>query len=188
MTGHSTRRSGALQYIRKGWSVSQVAFLGRWKSNIILQYADEALQSIPVNASANFNVSNLNAPVIAKQKSILNDPVIQQEIVLELKEEIRRLKTGGKTVEEKLKELQDKWASKTHRGEQELPRLVMSLRSNVVHRNASHLLCSPPYTWRTMCGWSYHTAAYSFVQGEKEVNCQKCLTPRYGKEAVGGGQ
>ncbi len=38
VTGHSTRRSGALQYIRKGWSVSQVAFLGRWKSNIILQY------------------------------------------------------------------------------------------------------------------------------------------------------
>ena len=49
-TGHSTRRSGALQYIRKGWSSSQVAFLRRWKSNIILEYAKEALQSIPLNA------------------------------------------------------------------------------------------------------------------------------------------
>jgi hypothetical protein len=49
-TGHFTRRSGALQYIRGGWSVSQVAFLGRWKINVILEYAKEALQSIPLNA------------------------------------------------------------------------------------------------------------------------------------------
>ena len=51
ITGHSSRRSGALQYIRNGWWVSQVAFLGRWKSNyVILQYAKEALQSIALNA------------------------------------------------------------------------------------------------------------------------------------------
>ena len=52
-TGHSTRRSGALQYIRKGWSISQVAFLGRWKSNIILEYAKEALQTIALNSENN---------------------------------------------------------------------------------------------------------------------------------------
>lgn len=34
VSGHSGRRSGALQMIRRGWQVPQVAFLGRWKSNI----------------------------------------------------------------------------------------------------------------------------------------------------------
>ena len=182
VSGHSTRRSGALQYIRKGWSVSQVAFLGRWRSNIILQYADEALQSIPVNTSANFNMSNHNTPVITQQKSMPIDPVIQQEIVMELKVEIARLKSGERTVKEKLKDLQDKWVSKPTRGEGELPRMVQSLRSGVIHQNASYLLCSPPYTWRTTCGWYYNSAAYSFTQEPMEVNCQKCLAPRQSKE------
>ena len=174
VTGHSTRRSGALQYIRKGWSVSQVAFLGRWRSNIILQYADEALQSIPVNASANFNVANHNTPVIS-QTSIPKDPVIQQEIVLELREEIRRLKAGGQSVENKLKDLQEKWHNKPSAGGRELPRLIVSLKSRVVHYNASLLLCAPPYTWRTSCGWNFYTAAYSFAEEPMEITCQKCL-------------
>ena len=57
ITGHSARRSGALQYIRKGWSVAQVAFLGRWKSNIILEYAQEALQTMAVNVGCKFGDS-----------------------------------------------------------------------------------------------------------------------------------
>jgi hypothetical protein len=44
VTGHSARRSGALQYIRKGWPVTQVGYLGRWKSNVIMEYAQEALE------------------------------------------------------------------------------------------------------------------------------------------------
>ena len=51
VTAHSTRRSGALQYIRKGWAISQVGYLGRWKSNVSLEYAQEALESMAVNAS-----------------------------------------------------------------------------------------------------------------------------------------
>ena len=52
VTGHSARRTGALNFIRSGWSVSQVAYLGRWKSNIILHYASEALQEVPINAQS----------------------------------------------------------------------------------------------------------------------------------------
>ena len=54
ITGHSARRSGALQYIRDGWPVSQVGYLGRWKSNVILEYAQEALESMAVNAGITF--------------------------------------------------------------------------------------------------------------------------------------
>ena len=45
-TGHSARRLGALQYIRKGWDISQVGYLGRWKSNVIMDYAQEALHGV----------------------------------------------------------------------------------------------------------------------------------------------
>ena len=48
VTGHSPRRSGALQYIRAGWTVAQVAFLGRWRSQVIYEYAREALETVPV--------------------------------------------------------------------------------------------------------------------------------------------
>ncbi len=51
VTGHSARRTGALSYIRDGWEGSQVAYLGRWKSGMILEYAKEALETMPVNRS-----------------------------------------------------------------------------------------------------------------------------------------
>ena len=181
ISGHSTRRSGALQYIRKGWSISQVAFLGRWRSNIILQYADEALQSIPVNASSNFNLEKKDSAVV-RQASIPKDTVIQQEIVMELKEEIRRLKSGSLSVEEKLKKLQDKDTDSVKIDPSLLPCRVASLKSKITHQNVTLLLCTPPHTWRTLCGWHYNNAAYAFKPPEVEVTCQKCINIAQGKE------
>ena len=176
VTGHSTRRSGALQYIHKGWSVSQVAFLERWKSNIILEYADEALQSIPVNISGNFNTANANHAVI-QQASVPGDLALQQEIVLELKEEVKALRTGNVKVKLKLEKMQQEWEEKQQTAcERELPLLVKALKSETVHYNASQVLCSPPFTWRTVCGWHYHSGAYTFVEPPHSVTCQKCLS------------
>eukprot|EP00435_Cladocopium_sp_Y103_P075433 s22_g57.t1 len=55
VSGHSARRTGALRYIRSGWSISQVAYLGRWKSSVIMEYAAEALESLPVNLGQTFS-------------------------------------------------------------------------------------------------------------------------------------
>ena len=52
VTGHSARRTGALNYIRSGWTIPQVAYLGRWASSIIYSYAQEALESLPVNSGS----------------------------------------------------------------------------------------------------------------------------------------
>ena len=38
VSGHCGRRTGALNYIRLGWSIAQVAYLGRWKSGVIYDY------------------------------------------------------------------------------------------------------------------------------------------------------
>ena len=49
VTGHSARRSGAMMYVRAGLPLQEVAFLGRWKSNVVLNYAEEALEKVPAN-------------------------------------------------------------------------------------------------------------------------------------------
>ena len=49
MSGHSARRSGAMMYVRAGLPIQEVAFLGRWKSNVVLNYAEEALEEVPAN-------------------------------------------------------------------------------------------------------------------------------------------
>lgn len=59
ITGHSPRRSAALQYIRRGWAIAQVGYLGRWKSNIILEYAQEALESMALNVDKKLGVNDL---------------------------------------------------------------------------------------------------------------------------------
>ena len=40
VTGHSPRRSGAMFYVRRGLPIQELAFLGRWKSSVVLTYAE----------------------------------------------------------------------------------------------------------------------------------------------------
>ncbi len=37
-----------MRYLREGWSIAQVAYLGRWKSSVVYKYAEEALVEMPV--------------------------------------------------------------------------------------------------------------------------------------------
>ena len=47
----SARRSGAMNYVRLGMPIQELAFLGRWKSSVVLSYAEDALQPEPANKS-----------------------------------------------------------------------------------------------------------------------------------------
>ena len=49
VSGHSARRSGAMAYVRVGLPIQELAFLGRWKSSVVLRYAEDALQDVPAN-------------------------------------------------------------------------------------------------------------------------------------------
>ena len=42
-------RSGAMMYVRAGLPLQEMAFLGRWKSNVVLTYAEEALEEVPAS-------------------------------------------------------------------------------------------------------------------------------------------
>ena len=49
VSGQSGRRSGAMAYVRMGLPIQELAFLGRWKSNVVFTYAEQALQTTPAN-------------------------------------------------------------------------------------------------------------------------------------------
>ena len=49
ISGHSARRSGAMEHVRQGLQIQELAFLGRWKSAVVLTYANDALQDMPAN-------------------------------------------------------------------------------------------------------------------------------------------
>ena len=86
VTGHSARRSGALQYIRRGWRAPQVAYLGRWKSNVILQYyAEEALATMPVMPSIALNQTAASHDQEMDQGRRLSDMEIADLKVAKLK-------------------------------------------------------------------------------------------------------
>ena len=61
--GHSARRSGAMGYVRLGMPIQELAFLGRWRSSVVLTYAEDALQSEP----ANKNLRLVEPPKTKKQ-------------------------------------------------------------------------------------------------------------------------
>jgi hypothetical protein len=47
VSGHSARRSGTMQYTRKGRPLLNLGFLGRGASSLMVQYAEEALEEVP---------------------------------------------------------------------------------------------------------------------------------------------
>lgn len=163
ITGHSTRRSGALQYIHRGWSITQVAFLGRWKSNIIiLEYAKEALQTIGLNADSNLfgTLSNMinqgkePVEISSSQKMVNMDDFAQKEVVENLKE-LKWFISGTKATSNKLERSVQALEAKYKDYTKFLPRWVKSTRQQITHKNCKVFLCSPAPMWKTVCGWNY---------------------------------
>lgn len=143
VSGHSTRRSGALQYIRKGWAVSQVGYLGRWKSNVILEYAQEALESLAVNASNHFKGSPTEAKAVTKAPSLAYmlalgkqlDGKVDKELVNRLQTELDALRQDSEGANSALSEAIKNMEGKMDTSTKYLPPLVQSARHQVVHRN-----------------------------------------------------
>ncbi len=193
ITGHSARRSGALQYIRKGWSVAQVAFLGRWKSNIILEYAQEALQTMAVNVGCKFgdgetkiNLKNDLEAIKVLQSSMPSEKEDQQVLVDDLMKEIKLVKSGRKLdrtrIRKEVKALEKKMAN----NQKYLPPVVVSQRVQVAHYNCRALIVSPACLWKTLCGWQYYNSNYMFADDVGTmVTCQKCMGLAQSKEVIG---
>eukprot|EP00435_Cladocopium_sp_Y103_P057330 s591_g19.t1 len=193
VTGHSTRRTGALQYIRLGWSVPQIGFLGRWKSNVILSYAEEALESMAVNTPGKFGAPPEGPPkeppgtlkeLLVNTKASKGSESGHEAIVAQIKADILALKKGTKVLNEEFHDSVALLKQKIEAGHKYLPKFVTSTRYKVTHINHRVLLYAPAAHWRTICGWHYYNAGYHFEGDEgTPVTCTKCLGIAQSKEA-----
>eukprot|EP00435_Cladocopium_sp_Y103_P032949 s576_g8.t1 len=175
VTGHSTRRSGALQYIRLGWAVPQVGFLGRWKSNVILSYAEEALETMAVNTPGKFGAppegptketQGSLKELLSKTKVPKEPNAAQEAIIAQIKADIQALKKGTKVLNENFQDSVELLRQKIESGHKYLPKFVTSTRYKVTHINHRVLLYAPAAHWRTICGWHYYSAGYHFEGDE----------------------
>ena len=183
VTGHSARRTGALRYVRSGWAISQIAYLGRWKSNVVYSYAEEALAELAVN---NFKVDSQWGRN-AKESVGETSPDWGEVLKLELAQFKKNVAKDMKEAKDNVvfwKELYDKKVGS-------LPATVISTSSRVTHRTVTASTWSPPVTWRTVCGWRFYGSNFSFLEGENVPTCTKCLQQgaivQWGRKCPGAG-
>ena len=176
VSGHSARRTGALRYIRRGWAIPQVAYLGRWKSAVIYEYAAEALESLPVNVGDTFG------PMRETQERTCNPTIGDHTSKEELENvknyllaELERAKADQESALSALDAEVEDLRKRDLRLGNRLPPIVQSVASKVVHYNMDIASCSPPRAWRTMCGWYYHRSDFVFITRVDGLHmCKKC--------------
>ena len=169
VTGHSARRSGALNYIRNGWTIPQVAYLGRWSSSIIYSYAQEALETLPVN-SRNQHFGPTAQMAFDENGRIAEAKSHVESLELEIAEFKRDSKNTLKVLKKEVDDLNKNFGTK-----RDGPPRVQGLQSGLVHENNTPITSVPPLYWRTKCGWSFKYGNFCFVPAEKPVTCSKCL-------------
>jgi hypothetical protein len=163
--GHTARRSGALHYIRAGVAVSDVTYLGRWHSDLVFQYAEEAMEDRAANLAATARAPRLvecsrhtagaspsTAPAAAsedRQAAHLEEPAPDSGAKL--------LKPG------ELLARTPRWV-KAHG------------RSKVLHL-VEDLAQPTSAAWRTKCGWTFartsHFSLYISLPSDAS-RCRKC--------------
>lgn len=166
VTGHSARRTGALRYARLGWAVSQIAYLGRWKSNVVYSYAEEALALVAVNVGVDYQ---RDKPVVDTETGETSE-----DWKSVLKKELKNFKSKVSQEVKASKDMVIFWKDLFEKNAGNLPPMVLSSSSKTVHFNVQCPFSSPPITWKTACGWRYYGSSFNFSNVDK-VTCSKCL-------------
>ena len=176
IAGHSARRSGAMAYVRRGMGIRELAFLGRWRSAVVLTYAEEALETTPANRPCTIVASEIGAapgtPCPGTPAKLVMTPVVES-----------KPKSHGRAAGQleiakpKAKSL---WVKSTERG-----------GSNPLHFISNADWSLPMKDWTTACGWSFarRSAHISFVTDPSLnlLKCKKCLGLKGLRDVVKGG-
>eukprot|EP00435_Cladocopium_sp_Y103_P064597 s1794_g26.t1 len=166
VSGHSPRRSGAMFYVRRGMAIQELAFLGRWKSGVVLTYAEEALQEKPMGGTTLMpNAMEDKTEVIPKKKpKVAEPPASQKELSLQ----------------QAFDKPRNLWVVTKGRGWKGRPRHLVT--------KASWNL--PVKDWSTACGWHFaaHSTEFYFLSGTQvdKAKCTKCQAYAEGATSQGG--
>lgn len=160
--GHSPRRSGAMFYMRQGLPIQELAFLGRWKSSVVLQYTGEALQEKAVEIlqpTGHSNVSIRTTNVSAETESFLPKE--------------NKFQASPETINERdishtFDKPKDLWAVTKGRGWKNRPK----------HRVTKAAWTLPIKSSTTACGWQFanHSSEFYFLTCSQvdKAKCSKC--------------
>ena len=159
VSGHSARRSGAMAYVRKGLDIKELAYLGRWKSAVVLTYAEEALETTPANRAMVGNGPAIQSDV-KRQEKIVVHPVIKEGATGDGR-------AGGE--ERKIrKKAASLWVKSTGCRTKTPLHLITNADWSI-----------PMAEWTSACGWAFarRTAQISFVTDPSLAmeKCKKCL-------------
>ena len=164
-TGHSPRRSGAMFYVRQGLPIQELAFLGRWKSGVVLQYAEEALQEKPVFIPGNEAPENRH-PV--KLQVGMPERNVEEDAMNKGIESMVNGDLVDNGIARAFDKPKDLWVVTKGRGGKDRPR----------HKVTKAAWTLPISSWSTACGWHFaaHSMEFYFVLGSAgdKVKCSKC--------------
>ena len=178
--GHSARRSGAMGYVRLGMPIQELAFLGRWKSSVVLTYAEDALQSEPANKNLMVNEppKTKRQPKSQGEEKSMNQatpagpPLGTPWLEAEMAEPQVVEKKCDVVVSELPKKL---WVAST----------AYSSRERVWHQVEDAGWDVPIESWTSICGWPFSRNSSKVMLNSQlslsQRKCKKCL-----KRACGG--
>ena len=165
MSGHSARRSGAMAYVKKGMDIKDLAYLGRWRSSVVLSYAEEALESVP----ANQRIPSATSTASTSSRNVVVTPVVKEKKTPEPKTGVTNVGGRPKPVE--------LWVRSTDRR-----------GNNPIHLISAADWSIPMAEWSTACGWTFarKSAHIAFVTDPSMavLKCKKCLSMRPQRDDV----
>ena len=181
-SGRSARRSGAMHYVRSGMNISELAYLGRWKSSVVLTYAEEALEEVAANRGQKSSWSP------ADKSRVLEDrvPPATPSMPDFKPTEEKPVETVPARAEEHpwscvIAPPKYLWVVTKGRGTANRP----------VHLVVRATWAIPLAKWTTACGWTFaeRSAEFRFVPKPSlsHKKCRKCLTLRDGRDEDQGG-
>ena len=163
-----------MNYVRLGMPIQELAFLGRWKSSVVLSYAEDALQSEP----ANRNIANGSS---AKSKKSLVAPESRSSPVI-IRDSLKDVEGKNLGKDLVVTQLPKKlWVAST----------AYNSRERVWHEVEGASWDVPMESWSSVCGWPFSrnsskVALQSQLTLSKEMQEVPEENSRRGHGGVGG--
>ena len=186
VTGHSARRSGAMEHVRRGLQLQELAFLGRWKSAVVLTYANDALQEVPANRNGRNETQMGNStgtpmpwtPCRQPSTPMCLTPWVSKKRALpeQVEGEEEKQQNGENTAKQAL------WVSScdSRKGKR------------VWHRVTNAGWQIPMAKWNTACGWNFtknpEKVRLSVALQFNQTRCRKCSEVMKSRDLVREGK
>ena len=176
--GHSMRLAGARLLSSSGLHLYQVELLARWKSPMLLHYAQSAplkrltqeYQTANDRLNTHHIIEQLKGQINSMQQMI-RSPQDHQDFVTRVKEaEEGMTQLDAKTtlmIKEQIEQVKLRLVNRP-------TDFVQNEASKVWHLVSVDGVANPPLTWSTKCGWKFANSQFIRATNLPIIKCTKC--------------